>query len=156
MRSSKIYLLNVIIVGLFGWAMVTYYDAAEEIKTWINDSSVQGFSLNILPTILVLLVAGIAVAVVTRKQRKQGKGWKEALFLPAELKESDEREKMITAKACRNAYVSTMIAFPFLTIGMAAQPLVSDYFAAYPVVVFLLFPFIQMTAYYLTLKKGLS
>lgn len=73
-----------------------------------------------------------------------------------ELKENDEREKLLTAKACRNAYISIMFTFPILAICMIAYPFVSDYFPAYLIVVLILFPLTQMTVYYLSLKKGLG
>lgn len=157
MKISGIYLLNMILLGLFGWAMVAYYHASEDIKVSITNSS-DGllFTLNISPLVLGIIVAGTAGVMITRKQRKKGKGWLEVLFLPSELKEDDEREKILTAKACRNAYISMMFTFPVLAICMLAEPFISDYFSAYPIVILTLYPAVQMTVFYVSLKKRLG
>lgn len=151
------YVLNIAVLALFGWVMIAYYDSAMEIKSTIGDSNINGFifSLNVLPIFLFLIVAIPAGVVFTRKQRKDKKGWKEAIFFPTEFRENDEREKALTSKACRNSYISTGIVFPLLAVCMIFQPFVSDYFAAYPIVILMLFPIIQVTAFYLSLKKKL-
>src|SRR5699024_5149897 len=138
------YLLNLTILALFGWTMIEFYDASMDIKSTIDGSNTDGFifSINVFPFILFLLVAIPAGIVFTRKQRKDKKGWKEALLFPSEFRERDEREKMLTSKASRNSYISMMIVFPFLVVCMLFQPIVSDYFAAYPIVILMLFPVI--------------
>ncbi|WP_404452106.1 hypothetical protein LG329_17410 [Virgibacillus necropolis] len=155
MKLKGNYLLNITVLALFGWGMIAFYDTAMEIKSTIDNSNINGFgfSLNVLPIILFLIVAIPASVVFTRKQRKDKKGWKEAILFPAEFREKDEREKALTSKACRNTYISTLIAFPFLAVCMIFQPFASDYFAAYPIVVLMLFPITQVTVYYLSLKK---
>ncbi|MBP1971324.1 heme/copper-type cytochrome/quinol oxidase subunit 3 [Virgibacillus natechei] len=156
MKLKGIYLFNITVLALFGWAMVAFYDTAAQIKSTIDNPNIDGFalSLNVLPLILLLIVGIPAGVVLTRKQRKEKKGWKAAILLPAELKENDEREKALTSKACRDTYISTMIAFPFLAALMLFQPFVSSYFAAYPIVILMLFPIIQVTVFYLSLRKN--
>lgn len=77
MRISRICFLNVILLGLFGWTMIAYYNANEEIKISLSNSD-GGFlfSLNITPLVLGLIVAGTAAFFITRNQRRQGKGWR--------------------------------------------------------------------------------
>ncbi|ALX47676.1 hypothetical protein [Lentibacillus amyloliquefaciens] len=156
MKLKGIYVLNITVLALFGWAMIAYYDTATEIKSTIDNPSMEGFafSTNVLPLILLLIVGIPAAVVLTRKQRKEKKGWKAAILFPAELKENDEREKALTSKACRDTYISTMIASPFLAAFMLFHPFVSSYFAAYPIVILMLFPIIQVTVFYLSLKKN--
>ncbi|GAA0609411.1 hypothetical protein GCM10009001_28570 [Virgibacillus siamensis] len=151
------YLLNVTLLALFGWGMIAFYNSAMDMKSTIDDQNIDGFvfSLNVLPIILFLIIAIPAGVVFTRKQRKDKKGWKEAILFPSEFKERDEREKALTSKACRNSYISLMIVFPFLAVCMLFQPFVSDHFAAYPIVILMLVPIIQVTVYYLSLKKKL-
>lgn len=156
MKLKGIYVLNITVLALFGWTMIAYYDTATEIKSTIDNSNIDGFalSLNVLPLILLLIVGIPAGVVLTRKQRKEKRGWKAAILLPAELKENDEREKALTSKACRDTYISTMIASPFLATFMLFHPFVSSYFAAYPIIILMFFPIIQVTVFYLSLKKN--
>lgn len=66
MIISGIYLLNTVILGLCGWTMIAYYNAAENIKISISDSS-EGFAftLNITPLFLGIIVAGVAGVMIT-------------------------------------------------------------------------------------------
>lgn len=83
MRITRVYFLNMVLLGLFGWAMVAYYRATDEFKISItNSDDVFSFSMNITPLVLGLIIAGTAAVVVTRKQRKQGRGWKKVFLLP--------------------------------------------------------------------------
>ncbi|TFJ91598.1 hypothetical protein [Lentibacillus salicampi] len=152
------YLLSLTVLALFGWVMIAYYDSALDIKSTFDDpnSNGFGFTLNVLPIILFLIVTLPAAVMFTRRQRKEKKGWKEALLFPPEFRERDEREKALTSKASRNSYISMMIVLPFLAVCMLFQPFVSDYFAAYPIVILMLFPVIQITVFYLSIKKRLQ
>src|SRR5690625_4024608 len=107
------YLLNVTILILFGWGMVEFYNSIMEVQsTNRKNSNGFAFSLNILPIILLFIIAIPAAIQLTRQQRRDNKGWKEIIFFPAEFRERDEREKELTSKACRNSYISMMIVFP--------------------------------------------
>ncbi|MGB7998969.1 MAG: hypothetical protein WCF60_02605 [Anaerobacillus sp.] len=155
MKLSVIYVMNVIVLGLFGWAMVTYYDAASRFQTFMNGEG-ESFYINVTPIIAVLLIAFIFGFVITRSKRKNNKGWKEAILLPSELFEDDEREKTLTANACRNAYIAMMFTSPVVIAAMTFQPVISNQFTAYPIVVLLLLPLVQISVFYFSLRKKLN
>ncbi|MBY7144786.1 hypothetical protein KFZ56_17340 [Virgibacillus sp. NKC19-3] len=150
------YLVIVTVLGLFGWAMVAFYEAVMDIKATIDGSNTDEFVFTLNVSIILFLIVAIPAGIVfTRKQIKDKQGWKEALLFPSEFRERDEREKALTARASRNSYIAMAIVFPFLAACMLFQPFISDYFAAYPVVILMLFPIIQVTVYYLSIKKKL-
>ena len=148
-------MMNVIVIGVFGWAMVTYYDAASRFQTFMNGKG-ESFYINVTPIIAALLIASIFGFVITRSKRKNNKGWKEALLLPSELFEDDEREKTLTANACRNAYIAMMFTSPFVIAAMTFQPVISNHFTAYPIIVLLLLPLVQISVFYFSLRKKLN
>ncbi len=155
MKLSFVYLMNLVILGLFGWAMVTYFNAASQFKTIISGDGNE-VSINLLPILLTILITGIIGFIFTRSKRRKNKGWKEALLLPSELCEDDEREKALTAHACRNAYIAMMFVTPFLIAGMTFQPVISHYFSAYPILLLLLLPFVQVSVFYFSLRRKLK
>ncbi len=155
MKLSVIYVMNLIVLGLFGWAMMTYYDAATRFQAFINGEG-ESFYMNVTPIIAALLIVSIIGFVVTRSKRKNNKGWKEALLLPSELFEDDEREKTLTAHACRNAYIAMMFTSPLLIAAMTLQPVISKHFTAYPIIVLLLLPLVQISVFYFSLRKKLK
>ena len=154
MKLSFIYLMNVIVLGLFGWAMVNYYDAATQFQTLMSGNGNE-VMFNITPILVTLLIVSIIGFIITRNKRKNNKAWREALLLPSELYEDDEREKTLTAQACRNAYIAMMFTSPLLIAAMTLQPIVSDQFSAYPILVLLSLPLIQMSVFYFSLRKKL-
>ncbi|WP_226659594.1 hypothetical protein [Pseudalkalibacillus hwajinpoensis] len=155
MKLSVIYMMNVTVLGLFGWAMVTYYDAAFQFRNFMSGNG-DGVMINMTPILITLLIVSIIGFVITRNKRRNNKGWKEALLLPSELCEDDEREKNLTAHACRNAYIAMMFASPLLIAAMTLQPVISKEFSAYPILVLLLLPFVQMTVFYFSLRRKLK
>ncbi|MFK3961252.1 hypothetical protein [Guptibacillus hwajinpoensis] len=155
MKLSVVYLMNVVILGLFGWAMVTYFDAASQFQSLMNGSA-DGFVINLTPILVALIIISLIGFFITRSKRKKNKGWKEALLLPSELCEDDEREKALTAHACRNAYIAMMFVTPLLIAAMTFQPFISHHFSAYPILILLLLPFVQISVFYFSLKKRLN
>ncbi|WP_335869633.1 hypothetical protein [Bacillus sp. 2205SS5-2] len=145
--------LTIAILLIFGWCMSSLYSAylgfAEIIKDpdppWIVE-------INVFPIFLMLLIAGI-MPVILLKKKKKTNSWSKALLLPIEFEECDEREKQITAQACRSSYISMWYIFPVLTALLLLYPFVSDWIPYFPVLVFLLFPLTQILAYFFTLKR---
>ena len=154
MKLSVIYMMNVIVLGLFGWAMVTYYDAASQFQSLMSGNGDE-LIINITPILITLLIVSIIGFMITRNKRRNNKGWKEALLLPSELCEDDEREKTLTAHACRNAYIAMMFTSPLLIAAMTLQPVVSKQLPAYPILVLLFLPFVQISVFYFSLRRKL-
>ncbi|MDG5790035.1 hypothetical protein QA612_21505 [Evansella sp. AB-P1] len=88
-------------------------------------------------------------------KKNKRNSWEKTIFTPPELlEESDEREILITAKACRNAYISLIYAFPILCGLLLVYPFIIDSFPYYPIIILLLYPLIQIVAYTLTWAKN--
>lgn len=148
------FLMSIGIFVLFGWGMIAFYyaqmDFAEVIK---NPEPPWTVTINATPVFAALVFGGILSAILFRKSKKKNKSFAKAFFLPPEFEETDEREKEITAKACRASYVTMWYAFPVLTALMLFYPFISETVPYYPIIIVMLFPFIQSIAYYLSWRK---
>ncbi|MBA4536902.1 hypothetical protein H1Z61_07040 [Bacillus aquiflavi] len=147
--------ITVTVLVLFGWAMVAFYDAqiqfAEVIK---NQPSKWEIELHLTPLLAALLIGGALSAIMFVSNRKKRSSLKQAFLLPPELEEMDEREKQITAKACRASYISMGYLYPIVTGLMLFYPFVNEMIPYYPIIVILLLPFIQFVVYFISLKRN--
>ncbi|WP_100486148.1 DUF2178 domain-containing protein [Sporolactobacillus pectinivorans] len=107
-------------------------------------------SINLLPA-LPALIYGLVLTFVMIKRRKKEKlsFWLYPLLLPS----ADEREKTISADACRKAFTAIWIMAPVCTGLMCFYPLFAEIFPAFPIVIVLLIPAAQMTVYFVTVRK---
>lgn len=145
-------LIYVVLLVLFGWGMVEFYDASIDMSEYFKDSARETmFELNLIPIFLFACICGILVFINSNKKKK--KDWAKALLLPDEFRESDEREKQITSLACRASYISMMYAFPIITGLLLFYPFLTDVVPYYPIVIFLLLPLTQVVTYLVTWKK---
>ncbi|MEW8985582.1 MAG: hypothetical protein AB2401_00930 [Bacillus sp. (in: firmicutes)] len=148
------FLMSVGIFVLFAWAMIAFYyaqmDFAEVIK---NPEPPWEVTINATPIFAALVLGGILSAILFMKSKRKNKSIAKAFFLPPEFEESDEREQEITAKACRASYVTMWYTFPILTALMLIYPFISETIPYYPVIIIMLFPVVQSTAYFLSWKK---
>ncbi|MCM3122847.1 MULTISPECIES: hypothetical protein [unclassified Mesobacillus] len=148
------FLMSIGIFVLFGWGMIALYyaqmDFAEVIK---NPEPPWTVTINATPVFAALVFGGILSAILFRKSKKKNKSFAKAFFLPPEFEESDEREQEITAKACRASYVMMWYAFPVLTALMLFYPFISETVPYYPIIIVMLFPFVQSIAYFLSWRK---
>ena len=76
-------------------------------------------------------------------------------MLPSEFEESDEREQLITAKACRSAYIAMWFTVPIAAGLLIFYPIIQDTIPYYPIMILLLLPVVQMISYFYTLHKNL-
>ncbi|MFS0883432.1 hypothetical protein [Metabacillus niabensis] len=148
------FLLSVGILVLFGWAMIAFYhvqmDFAEVIK---NPEPPWTVTLNATPVAATLVIGGIITVILIMKSKKKHKSLAKAFFLPPNFEESDEREREITAKACRASFVTMWYAFPVITALLLIYPFISEKLPYYPIILILLLPLIQSFAYFLSWKK---
>jgi len=149
------FIFTVVILILFGWAMIAFYyahmDFAQVIK---NPEPPWTIEVNAVPLFAMIVIGGILTVILVIKNKQKYNSWKRAFFLPPEFEESDEREKELTAKACRASYVTMWYVFPVLAALLLFYPFISDMMPYYPIIVLLLLPFAQVVAYFLSLKRN--
>lgn len=146
-------LITVSFLILFGWGMSSFYSASMDIAAYFQDPErTLMFELNILPIIILGFLGGIVYFINLNK--KKNKPWAKSLLLPDEFEESDEREKQITAQACRAAYISMWYSFPFITALLLFYPFIYETVPYYPIFVFLLFPITQSITYLISWKRN--
>ncbi len=144
-----------ILLILFGWAMIAFYNASIDIAEFFKNTK-RGFvfELTLVPFIAFLCIGGLLTFITYGTKKKNNKVLTKGSLLPDEFEENDEREKQITAQACRSAYISMWYAFPLLTILLLFYPFISEKVPYYPIVVILLFPLTQSITYLISWKKN--
>ena len=156
---KKIFLsasLNIVTVFLFGWALVAFYDGYMQFADIMKDPEPPWeVSVNMLPLLLLLVIClPISIYLLARGKRKHKSIWK-AFMLPPEFEESDEREQMLTAKACRSSYIVMWFTVPIAAGLLVFYPLIQDIVPYYPIIILLLLPVVQMISYFYSLYKNL-
>lgn len=155
-RILRSYWLNALVIVLFGWTLISFFSAGEQIVELANNPEPPWeIEIFALPSILLLLLCAVFIVLDVKMKRQEGRGVFRTLFLPTEFREDDERERMVTAKACRASYVSMMIAGPLLAAIMTFYPLIKEIIPYFPVIVIMLLLFVQITAYHISLRRNL-
>ena len=152
-RIFWLYLANVLVLFLFGWQLIIFFLANTQLAN-ITESSPQSsweITMNLVPFAFIILVGGIITTFNYRKTRKLISSF----FLPSEFIEEDEREKMITAKACRTSYIAMWFSSPVLAGIMSYYSLFEKTFPYFPLLIFLMLPLIQVTAYFFSIRKNI-
>ncbi|MED4400911.1 hypothetical protein [Metabacillus fastidiosus] len=149
-------LLNFVLVALAGWVLSSLYmyyiQLAEVIK---NPEPSWEITISIYPFFFFLLI-GIPIAIyLTKKNKKKHRGLRKVLMMPSEFEESDERERYITAKACRSSYITMMFIGPLAAGLMTFYPLVQEKLPYYPIIVIMLIPLAQIAAYFISFNKNI-
>ncbi|MGP4078468.1 hypothetical protein ACTWQL_01025 [Pseudalkalibacillus sp. R45] len=148
-------ILTTIVIVLFGWGMVALYDAqvqfAEVVK---NPEPPWEITMSITPIIAAIIIGGLLTFISYKVNKEKYKSWKQALFLPPELEEADEREKHITGKACRNSYLAMWIGTPVVTGLMLFYPFIASAVPYYPIIIILIMPLIQIFTYVISVNKS--
>jgi Na+/H+ antiporter NhaC len=135
--------------------MIAFYNASIDIEEFFkNTKRDYMFELNLVPFIAFLCIGGFLSFISYRTKKNKNKALAKALLLPDEFEENDEREKQITAQACRSAYISMWYAFPLLTILLLFYPFISERVPYYPLIVLLLLPLTQSITYLISWKKN--
>ncbi|WP_078548260.1 hypothetical protein [Litchfieldia alkalitelluris] len=148
MNMFRSILGTTVLIILFGWVMSVFYlayaDFADIVKSQQSSWEV---TIPLLPIFTFIVIGGIISVFLHYAKKQKFQSWKKALFLPVELEEADEREKYITAQACRASYISLWIACPVITGLLCIYPFISEQMPYYPILLFLLLPLIQVFAY---------
>lgn len=149
-------LYSVITLFLFGWGLSALYYAQIDFATIVKTNPEPPWTIefNALPIFATILIGTIFASITYPKLKRKRKTWKRVLLLPTEFEEGDEREKELTAKACRASYISMWYAFPILASLLLLYPFISDILPYYPIILFLLFPFVQIVVYFISWKRN--
>jgi|SRR5690625_1682660 len=152
---KKRYISSILLLIFFGWAMVNFYDFQLQFAEIVRDPEPPWeLTINILPMVLTFILGlYIMISIFRRKRNKKG-ALKKALFLPQTFEEEDEREKEITAKATRTAYLSMWVAAPMLAALLLIYPHIIDKFPYYPMIILLLLPLVQLITYIISWHKN--
>ncbi|MGN7299705.1 hypothetical protein [Ferdinandcohnia sp. SAFN-114] len=147
---------SIVSIMLMGWALSSMYyaqmDFAKIVKT--NQEPPWTIEINTLPILIAIVVGTLFTVFTYPKLKKKRKSWKNVFLLPIEFEEGDEREKELTGKACRTSYISMWYTFPIISALFLLYPFISDNVPYYPIILFLLYPLIQIIAYFISWKKN--
>lgn len=152
-RIGLSYVINIFILVITGWAFVEYFhiimDLANIIRT---EKQTWAIMMNITPITLVLIVAvGVFIGYkIQKKKYKKLSFWTFPLLFPSE----DEREEILTAKACRTTLLSSWFIMPFAAASLIAYPLFNRNIPEYPLYVLFLILLIQITVFHISLYRN--
>lgn len=136
--------------GLFTWQLIEYYRAS----LTLSGSEETFFVLNLTPGFLLFILMipyGVYLRYMTKKNKVP---LKELMLIPPEFKERDEREKEITAKACRASYMSMFYIYPVLAAFLIVYPLIQNVLPYLPIVLVMVGPLLQIFVYLFTWRKA--
>ncbi|MBS9804775.1 RNA polymerase [Bacillus cereus] len=152
-RIVASYIINLFYSVLACWAFVEFYDFyiqfADVIKT---EKFPFEITIRWVPFVLIFIVA-IILAFFKRLHKKKYN--KNSLRLyPLLFPQEDEREKVITDKACRTTFVSLWFVLPCALGLLIFTPVANLYISAYPLYVVYLIYLIQMTVFHVSLYRN--
>ncbi|MGG2067150.1 DUF2178 domain-containing protein [Bacillus sp. S14(2024)] len=152
-RIGLSYVINIFILVITSWAFVEYFhiimDLANIIRT---EEQTWTVTMNITPITLMLIVAvGVFIGYkVQKKKYKKLSFWTFPLLFPSE----DEREEILTAKACRTTLLSLWFIIPFAAVSLTVYPLFNRKIPEYPLYVLFVILLIQITVFHISLYRN--
>ncbi|APH04407.1 hypothetical protein [Bacillus weihaiensis] len=149
-------ILTVITIILFGWAMITFYDVHGQFaKVLENPEPPWELTINFTPILIFFIVCTPIAIYLIKYGKNKHNSIKKAFLLPPELEEADEREQLITAKACRNSYITMWYIAPIAALLMSYYPFIQEQIPFYPIIIILVLPLSQIISYFYSLQKNL-
>ncbi|WFA06157.1 MULTISPECIES: hypothetical protein [Bacillus] len=143
-------LFHIVLFGLACWTFITFFKAAEQIARSLKTSDSElYFVFNPIPILLFAAVLAVYSYLEKKGSRKQN-----LLSIPDEFKEQDEREQMITAKACRTSYIVLYFAMPVAALAMIFYPFIQADIPYFPIIVIFVLIVIQHLSYMLSFQKN--
>ncbi|MDR4156793.1 hypothetical protein FO498_27005, partial [Bacillus cereus] len=82
-----------------------------------------------------ILLFGLVLSIYTYLEKKSGSRKQRFMLVPDEFKEQDEREQMITAKACRTSYIVLYVAMPVAALLLIFYPFFQVRIPSFPIIV---------------------
>ncbi|NBJ68275.1 MULTISPECIES: hypothetical protein [Clostridia] len=154
MKKKWIYWISIFGFLLTAWGFIPLYSFASQVAYMIKNDGTQA-SVNITPTIIFLFISTGFGLLLYRHNSKKHKNISLKLLMPVEFSEQDEREKIITANACRKVYLFMPFVFGFTLFLMLLYPFIDDVIPFYPMLLLFVYPIAQITIYYLSIRKQL-
>ena len=151
-RALWMILLNGIAVLCLGWLAMALWDGNEALAAMVFDGADSFYMTVPLIPLLALFIFGVTSFILVKKY-SGGKMSFKLFMLPPEFSEQDERESFITAKACRNAYISLTYSVPAVVAFMTLQPVIGRTFPYFSLWLVMLIPIIQWLSYYTTVRR---
>ncbi|KXZ20523.1 hypothetical protein AXI58_00675 [Bacillus nakamurai] len=144
-------LLHILLFGLACWTFTKLFETSEQIVRSLkeNTSELQ-IEFNIIPILLFVFV----LVIYTYLEKKRGSGKQSLLLMPDEFKEQDEREQMITAKACRTSYIVLYFAMPCAALLFIFYPFIQVSIPYFPIVIIFVLIIVQHLAYMFSFRKN--
>lgn len=147
------YVINIGILAVAGWVFVEYFHVITDLANIIrNEKQTWTITMNIMPITLLLMI-GVGIFIAYRVQKKKYKKlsfWTFPLLFPSE----DEREEILTAKACRTTVLSLGVIMPFAVASIVFYPLFNQNIPEYPLYVLFLVSIIQTTVFHISLYRN--
>lgn len=152
-RIGLSYVINIGILVIAGWGFVENFHVITELANIIRtEKQTWTVTMNMLPITLLLIVgAGVFTGYkVQKKKYKKLSFWTFPLLFPSE----DEREEVLTAKACRTTFLSLWFIMPFAAASLGAYPLLNRNIPEYPLYVLFFILLIQITVFHISLYRN--
>jgi hypothetical protein len=147
--TSYVFCLVGIIV--FGIALVPMVSANDQFAHVIRSNVAEWkITIDFLPWVPAFMYSIIMLMVMIKIRKKEKVS---AWLFPLTIPSTDEREKFLSADACRKAFSVIWVIAPVCAGLMCFYPLFADAFPIYPIVVVLLIPFVQVTVYFALTRK---
>ncbi|MFD0769982.1 DUF2178 domain-containing protein [Bacillus sp. CGMCC 1.60114] len=152
-RIGLSYVINICILAIASWAFVEYFHVIMDLANIIRtEKQTWTVTMNITPIILILIIA-VGVFIGYKAQKKKYKKlsfWTFPLLFPNE----DEREEILTAKACRTTLLSLWFIMPFAAALLVFYPLFNRNIPEYPLYVLFFVLLIQITIFHISLYRN--
>ncbi|AAU22509.1 hypothetical protein SFC27_07370 [Bacillus licheniformis] len=142
---------HILLFGLACWTFITFFHTSEQIAKSLktNDSELH-FVFNLIP----ILLFGLVLSIYTYLEKKSGSRKQRFMLVPDEFKEQDEREQMITAKACRTSYIVLYVAMPVAALLLIFYPFFQVRIPSFPIIVIFMLIIIQHLSYMFSFYKN--
>ena len=134
--------------GLSCWTLISFMEAIPQIAQFFQTEGSGSFELNITPFLLFSVCA--ALYIYAEKKKRNGKQHR---LVPDEVEEQDERERMMTAKACRSSYIAVYFSLPAAAVLLLFYPLIQPHLPFFPILLIFILMMIQHLAYVFTFHR---
>ncbi|MEH7461345.1 DUF2178 domain-containing protein [Bacillus thuringiensis] len=152
-RIGLSYVINIGILVIACWGFVEYFHVITELANIIRtEKQTWTVAMDITPIVLICIVAiGLLIGYkIQKKKYKKLSFWTFPLLFPSE----DEREEILTAKACRTTLLSLWCILPIAAATLVAYPLFNRNIPEYPLYVIFIILLIQTTIFHISLYRN--
>ncbi|KKB71592.1 MULTISPECIES: hypothetical protein [Bacillus] len=141
---------HILLFGLACWTFISFFHAAEQIAGILKTG---GADLHVVLNLIPILLFVFVLAIYSYLEKRGNSRRHSLLLIPDEFKEQDEREQMITAKACRTSYIVLYVAMPAAALLLIFYPFFQAKMPYFPIIVIFVLITIQHLSYMLSFHK---